>query len=986
MRALSGTGREPKVEFVLNLERMDAGSAFGDLDVQFSEGTRRFSGHLIFANLIETPDGLEVCWHYNTELFDAATIRRWMTHFEALLQSAAADPSQVIGELQILSAAQRQQILSDWNDSGQAPPPAKSIQRLFTEQAAATPKATALVWDGGSLSYAEIEQHSNAVAARLIKHGSQPGDRIAVYLERSPQLIVSLLGILKAGAAYLPIEPEYPATRIASMLEKGASEAIITSGPLAEKLPEHDLQVLLADDVAFFKPVEGAVTLTEGTPEDLAYVIFTSGSTGEPKGVAVPHRGVVRLVKNTNYADVGPEQTWLQAAALSFDASTLEIWAPLLNGGTLALLPAGAPTPNSIANAIEAHGVTSLWLTSGLFQLMIDECPEALHGLRQLLAGGDVLSVPHVRKAFELLPDCRLINGYGPSENTTFTSCHTISHEDLNGDPLPIGKPIAHTEIYILDQRGNPVPIGVAGELCTGGAGLALGYLNDPERTAKAFLPSPLPENAGETLYRTGDLCRYRADGCIEFLGRGDGQVKIRGFRIERGEIEAAITRQPGVARCAVAVLGSDAEDKSLAAYVVATEPGNFDAATLRKALRAKLPHYLVPNSFQEVDALPLNGNGKVDYQVLPAPDFTIIDERLNSEPDGDTEIRMQQLWQEILATDGIGAEDDFFDLGGHSLLGLRLITRIEKTFDQRLPLAALLESPTIRGLARQLDDAEDAPESDHVFQIQAGEAGETPLFAIHGGDGGALFYRHLLPAIGREQPLYGIESPLLRSAVLDQIPTDIASLAADYIEAIRPLANGRYRLGGFSYGGVIAFEMAQQLRAAGEEVELVALFDTCNPAVDPRPYSLTERIARNLKEDKRAALPGKIGKLGGRLSERKKRQASEDVAHTLLEQREGAEDEELRRCQMNEISNRLMSSYVPEPYDGPVTLFKAAIPDSKYEYTEHLGWEDIASNLRVAEVPGSHLQIFDPENASELGGQLHDELAAASEAATTKK
>jgi amino acid adenylation domain-containing protein len=489
--------------------------------------------------------GLSVQLTYGTDLFDATTIARLESHLDALLSAVLADPSRRLSELTILSAPERHQLLLDWNDTA-AELPGEDVAALFVEQARRRPDAVAVSAEEGELTYAELDRRSSRLARRLAAAGVGPEVRVALLAQRSPAMIVGLLGILKAGGAYVPLDPSYPAERLAWMLADSGSSVLLGQPGLLAELPKAEIVELTAD------PPETSGPEPPGPlPGGLAYVMYTSGSTGRPKGVGVTHRNIVRLVRKGGFADLGAEQVFLQLAPVSFDASTLEIWAPLLNGGRIAVFPPRRPSLEELGEAIARFGVTSLWLTAGLFHQMVDDRLEALRPLRQLLAGGDVLSPPHVRRALGALPGLTVINGYGPTEGTTFTCCFPMTAPEQVGEPVPLGRPIGNTRVYVLDAGLRPIPLGIWGELCVGGDGLSRGYLGRPDLTAERFVPDPYGDGR---LYRTGDVARFLPDGRIEFRGRRDGQVKLRGFRIELGEIEGALVRHPAVREAVVAV------------------------------------------------------------------------------------------------------------------------------------------------------------------------------------------------------------------------------------------------------------------------------------------------------------------------------------------------------------------------------------------------------------------------------------------------
>jgi amino acid adenylation domain-containing protein len=610
-----------------------------------------------------------------------------------------------------LTAAERRRVLVEWNDTATAYPRDSSIPQLFEQQARLTPHAIALMFGTEELTYGELDLRANRLANYLRKLGIGPEAMVGICQERSLDMVVGLLAILKSGGAYVPLDASYPTERLAFMLADTRAPVVLTSRAQRARLTSMrpETRVVCIDDINL--ALESSQTPESGvTPEDLAYVMYTSGSTGQPKGVMVPHRAVVRLVRDTNYCRLGPDEVFLQLAPISFDASTLEIWGPLLNGGRLAVMPPETPSLDDLARAIVQFGVTTLWLTAGLFHLMVEQRVEALRPLHQLLAGGDVLSPSDVSKALrELGPEGRLINGYGPTESTTFACCHVMRAGDRVTDPVPIGRPISNTEVYLLNERLEPVVVGAPGELSIGGDGLALGYLNQPELTAQKFVPHPFSNQPGARLYRTGDLARYLADGTIEFLGRMDSQVKILGHRVEPGEVEAALGRHPAVRQAAVVARGERPGEKQLVAYVTAHGDGATGASELREFLKSRLPDYMVPSRFVELDSMPLTPNGKVDRAALP------VWRAVAGDADGDNdgfstprtaiEQRICEVWRKVLGTDRVGVEDNFFDAGGDSLQLLEVHSELEKLFPIKISITDLFSYTTIDSLARHLAD-----------------------------------------------------------------------------------------------------------------------------------------------------------------------------------------------------------------------------------------------------------------------------------------
>ncbi|WPZ32672.1 amino acid adenylation domain-containing protein [Thalassobaculum sp. OXR-137] len=690
----------------------------------------------------------------------------------------------------------------------------RGVADLFAEQAARTPQAVALSRGGRAVTYAELDRRANRLARYLrARLPDCRGRLIALALPRSVDLIVAMLATLKAGAGYLPLDPAYPAARRDLIVSHSGALAVIDrDGGTDDAAPPPVRRIRLdAERSAIDAGPDDTPPVTAAGGE-LAYVMYTSGSTGRPKAVAVPHRAVVRLVRNADYADFSPDRIFLQYAPAAFDAATFEIWGPLLNGARLALAPEGRLGPRELGAVIADEGVTTLWLTAGLFNLMMDEHPEGLHPLKQLLVGGEALSVAHIRRALELLPKCALVNGYGPTENTTFSCCFPIAPGDYRGS-IPIGRPIANSTAYVLDEERRPLPPGTAGELYLGGDGLALGYWNDPELTAERFVASPaLP---GERLYRSGDLACWRSDGTIEFLGRLDDQIKIRGFRIEPGEIEEALLRYPGVT-AAVALAREIAPGRrELVAYVAASEA--IGTGDLHRHLGATLPDFMVPAHIVRLDALPLNANGKVDRAALPLPAASNPDGAQPPEPPAsETETSLVSLWERVLDRERIGVTDDFFALGGHSLTAAKLVSLIAGELGVALPLASIFTHPTIRSQAEAILDAArfgiDALDRPRVL-LNAPRGGR-PLFALPPGTSDTLGYARLAA---------GLDGVDVHAFNFIEAETRIADIA-DLIAEVQP--EGPVLLFGYSGGGNIAFQVTSELERRGRTVSDIVMLD----------------------------------------------------------------------------------------------------------------------------------------------------------------
>jgi amino acid adenylation domain-containing protein/non-ribosomal peptide synthase protein (TIGR01720 family) len=718
--------RQPLIQTlvqVLDVQYSTATSAaFSSAALDAWDGKSRYD-HML--TVFDYPDHLQGALEYDADLFDAATAVRRVERFLLLAAAAVADPDRRLSALTVLSAAERHQVAVEWNDTAVGRPAARTIHGLFAEQAARTPEAVAVVCGDEEITYAELARRARRVAGRLLSRGVAPEARIAIAAERSTALIAGLLGILQAGCAYLPLDPGLPEERRRYLL----ADAGAVPFDLAEEVPVP--RVLASDDAE-------AVALPAVSPNQLAYVMYTSGSTGEPKGVAVTHGNVVRLMRGARWADMGPEETFLQLVNVAFDVSAFEIWAPLLNGGRLVLFPGHRPGLDELADAIARYGVTSLWLTAGLFHQMVSERLDGLRPLRQLLAGGDVLSPAHVRRALAGLPGCTVVNGYGPTENTIFTTCFTMREAAGWDAAVPIGRPVQGTRVHVLDTALRPVPVGIWGELLAGGDGVARGYLGRPALTAERFIPDPFAAEsaeAGSRLYRTGDLVRWRPDGLLDFFGRTDLQVKVRGFRIEPGEIEAALVAHPAVRDAVVvarAVLGRAVPggDSQLVAYVVGAEGGAPEPEALRAFLRSRLPEPMVPAFFVPLAVLPLNANGKVDRKALPAPRPAASEPAGAALPSTSGEERLAAIWREVLGLERVGVHDNFFQLGGDSILSIQIVARARREGLLITP-RQLFEHQTIAGLAAIAGVAAIAGGPESPGDDQGPVSGEAPLTPI---------------------------------------------------------------------------------------------------------------------------------------------------------------------------------------------------------------------------------------------------------------
>ena len=692
--------RQPLFQVMFNLQAApaEAPAAHGLTITPWDFGNQtRFD---LEFHLWVVPEGLAGPLIYNTDLFERATIVRMLGHFQTLLEAIAANPDALIADLPLLSK-EEQRLAREWSTSESEYERDASVHELVEAQAARRPDATAVIFGERRLTYGELNQRANQLAHYLRRRGVGLEVRTGVLLEPSIEFVVSLLAILKAGGSYLPLDGGYPKTRLEFMLADAGVKLLLTAGRQTEIAG--NTEVVYLDDWQLFENESRENPDTEATAEDLAYVMYTSGSTGQPKGVAITHRAINRLVRNTNYVQLDETDRMGQVSNVAFDATTFEIWGALTGGGTIVgLTKETILSPSEFKRAIAEQGITVMFLTVALFNQVAQSEPDAFAPMRYLFIGGEACDPHAVRRVLENGKPQHLVNVCGPTETVTYSTYYEIEAVPADARTIPIGRAVSNTELWVLDQHGYVLPVGVPGELYIGGDGLARGYLGRPELTAEKFVPHPFSTTPGARLYRSGDLCRYLHDGSVDLLRRMDQQVKIRGFRIELGEIEAVLNEHTAIHESVIVVREDAPGEKRLVAYVVTnSEPV---VSELRSWLRERLPEYFVPAYFVMLDKLPLTPNGKVDRRALPAPEQTasFAPETLVA-PRTPEEEKIAEIWSDVLDIKPIGMETNFFDLGGHSLLATRVVTRIRDAFGINLPLRVLFDSPTIAGVAAQV-------------------------------------------------------------------------------------------------------------------------------------------------------------------------------------------------------------------------------------------------------------------------------------------
>jgi amino acid adenylation domain-containing protein len=895
-----------------------------------------------------------------------------------------ADPELRLSEFQILSAEEREQIVVEWNETGTEYLRGKTIHELFEEQASETPDDRAIVFEGEQLTYGELNEKANQLAHYLRKLGVGPEVMVGICVERSLEMVIGLLGILKAGGAYVPLDLAYPSERVSFILEDARAPVLLTQERLLENLPAHAGQTVCLDkDWERISGESRENPKGEAGASNLAYIIYTSGSTGRPKGVAIEHRSTVALVEWTRTVFREEElKGVLASTSICFDLSVFELFVTLSRGGTiimaedaLQLLELEAANEVTLINTVPS-AVAELVRVGGI--------PGTV---RTVNLAGEPLAQTLVEQIYEQESIERVIDLYGPSEDTTYS---TYALRRRKGQAT-IGRPIANTQVYILDKEMQPVPIGIAGELHLGGEGLARGYLNRAELTREKFISNPFSSDPEARVYRTGDLARYLPDGNIEFLGRIDHQVKVRGYRIELGEIETALEAYPGIEKSVVMAREDQPGNKRLVAYVVPRVEETVGISELRSYLMQHLPEYMVPAFFVVLEKLPLTTNGKIDRRALPVPDATRPALQGPSvAPRDSTEFQLVSIWEKLLNIQPIGATDNFFELGGDSLLAVRLFAQIKEVFGESLHLATLFRAPTIEQLARIIDQEGGSEGWPSLVAIQP-SGSLPPLYCAHACGGNVLIYRTLARFLNRlmpDQPIYGLQAQGLdgKGTPLSRIE----DMAAHYIKEVRAhQPEGPYYLLGDTWGGLIVFEMAQQLHRQGQRVALVAMLDTICLLPPTRIRRVRDHVElllqSGLKRYAQAAVKGTRTRLMGRVQENGNHSVASAVANS-----ESSSVDPLKRT-MDAIDQAHLA-YVPprQSYPGKITYFYAK--DNRYlnpSDDNRMEWKRVVKGLDVHVIPGRHdtireephVQFFAEELATCLqNAQINNSVATARE------
>ncbi len=941
-------------------------------DFSFDKNTSKLDLSLYVG---ERSDGLTLTFEYNTDLFDASTIERLAANFQTLLEGIVANPAQRISALPLLTERERFQVVVNWNQT-EAEFPNKCIHELFEEQAQRTADNVALIYEGTELTYRELNRKANQLAHYLKQRGVGPNVFVGICVERSPEMVVGLLAILKAGGAYIPLDPAHPAERILLMLAGSRATLLLTQKHLSGSFAAWRGETIYLD-VQWPEIAENATDnpINANTPEDSAYLLYTSGSTGQPKGVVNSHRASLnRFAWMWREYPFTEGEVCCQKTSLSFGDSIWEIFGPLLQGVPLVIIPdESVKDSHELIATLSINKVTRLVLVPSLLRVILElreDLAQQLSALRYCVSSGETLPVDLAMTFHDRLRHAKLINLYGSSELAADVTCYEIGGAGKLWN-IPIGRPIANTRIYIVDTNFQPVPVGVLGEICVGGEGLASCYLNSPRLTSEKFVPDPFSQRPGARLFRTGDIGRFLPDGNIEYHGRRDHQVKVRGFRIELGEIENALKNSPSVKDAVVILRESSTGNKHLVGYVVANSnsdefPNNVVGSELKRLLKKSLPDYMVPAYFVFLEKFPLTPTGKIDRRALPNPDGSRPElEEAHIAPRDDLERRLARIWEKLLGVHPVGIRDDFFHLGGHSLLAVRLVSEIQKEVGQRLPLVSFFQGANIEYLASLLRQDVSSLDWPTLVEIQAGDT-KPPLFCVSMPNVNALGYRSLARYLGNDQPVFGLQAQYPEDLEGEHSQVAVHEVATEYLQALRRAQpTGPYQFIGMCRGAHIAYEMARRLEREGHEISLLGVIDTWVMEntynyfwqVEYRARHLLSRTLRHIRRQ----LNPIYKKVQGAATNN-----GENVSNLIP-----ADRAERRR--------QILKLYFPGPdfvptfFEGHITVFRTERQPHNRIRDSRLGWGKLAKGgVDLHFIPGGHDTVLKEPYVQHLAAALN--------------
>ncbi len=938
-------------------------------------------------------DGKEVILkiRYDEDRFTKDTIERMSGHLQTILKNLPGHLDTCVAELPIMTESEQHQLIIEWNDTIRDYPGNKCIHELFEKQVELTPKAAALRYEEWTLTYEELNNRANTLAHYLIKLGAGPDVPVGICMERSAEMMVGVLGILKSGSAYVPLDPDYPAERISYLVKDSGAPVILTQQNLTHVLSGSNVRVICLDAPEYLQAEKELPPInpeSRAKENNLVYIIYTSGSTGQPKGVAVEHRQLTNYVYGIcERMAFEPGWNYATVSTISADLGNTVVFPSWYTGGCLHVISRERLSdPDALAEYFERHHIDCLKIVPSHFAaLLTGRQPQKVMPRHRLILGGEASRCEWVKNIRVLAPECQIFNHYGPTETTVGVLTYKVKDviPRTESGTLPLGKPLPNTQIYILDSKQQPVPVGVPGEIYISGKGVARGYWQRPDLTDEKFITRRSADHADSRMYRTGDRARYLPDGAIEFLERVDYQVKIRGFRIELGEIESALKENKEIRDVRVIAREDVPGEKRIVAYIVPEKGKNPSGGDLRNHLKGKLPDYMVPSAFMILEKIPLTPNGKVDRKALTIPELAGTEmEETYMAPRTDTEKALAAIWEDILGINKIGIDDNFFALGGHSLLAVRLFVRIRKWAGIDMPLATLFKSPTVRAFAEILEahgvkdhtseekilsSAANVQQWRSLVPMQTG-GNLPPVFLMHAGGGNVLNYFPLLPHLASDQPVYGLQARGLDGILPPH--SSLYKMAGHYISEIRSVQpSGPYFLAGASFGGTVAFEMAQQLMKQGEKTALLVLFDTIGPG--EKGYrawrtSLKSRLSRTFEDGQTRKIPIPLY-----IVKRIRRYLTNRIGilqcgfFTLIKHPIPLE---LREGYMLRKHNKAINGYRPMPYAEAISLFRGAT-ENEWPYNDpELGWKGTATGgLKIINIDAHHLDFMDSPDLGRL-------------------
>jgi amino acid adenylation domain-containing protein len=944
------------------------------LTFQMLDGERTASQVDLNLTINDHKTSLDCNFEYNPDLFTEETIVRLAGNYLTFLQQVPTREDLPARAIPILTPGESDLMIRDWNQTNAEYPQDQCIHQQFEKQVRKTPDSIAVIFENEKLTYAELNARANRLSHYLASKGAKEDTIVAICLKRSIDLVVTFLAVAKTGATYLPLDPIFPKARLGLILDDAQPVLFITQTSLNDIIPECTTEIIYADNRTAFVS-ESAENLNYGNPQKAAYIIYTSGSTGKPKGVRVKHNSTLNAVNSIKKRiRVTSRDTLLAVTTVAFDVAEMDFYLPLLNGAKVVI--GNQETMHDIEllkSKIDESGATLLLATPVTFKMLIMSSWKGKPDLR-VLSGGEALSRDLAGRLLQLCGE--VWNGYAPTETTIYSLVKKVLPENTTGEGyVELGRPLDNTVLYVLNTKKMPVPIGVPGELYIGGEGVAVGYVNLPEMTAERFIQDPFGNDPAKKVYKTGDLVQYQPDGTVAFLNRIDFQVKIRGFRIELGEIESVLSQVQGVKQNVVIVKEDKAGEKMLVAYYITDGTKEIAQKELRKYLKERLPDYMIPAVFILLKRFPLTSTLKVDRNALPDPDLDSLRESTGYvAPKTQTEQRLVQIWSSLLNQKRIGVHDDFFEIGGHSMMAVALMVKIEKELNIRLPLASLFDHSTIRLLSELIDNNQDHIEWRSLVPIRPAGT-KKPLFLVHGLGLNVLLYTTIINFLDPEQPVYGLQAKGLNG--VDKPLDTIEKIAAYYITEIQTIdKDGPYALAGFSLGGMIAFEMARQLDEMGKKVSFLGLLDaTADESVAHYPFLkrslyrikylinyITWNIASFFKEPNQTKLTVIRLRWNGLL----KKLRGLDIKIQKQEAVSKGKKSELPRFlrKVHRANLRALRNYIIKPYNGTVHLYKAKKQTFYIQEPENYGWSKFSrGGVIVQVIPGEHSNTFAPPN-----------------------